>query len=222
MLPHVILNAGMTIDGKISTRTGDSAISSREDLERVHRIRESVDAIMVGINTVLEDDPRLSIHKIDSTGENPLRVVVDSLGRTPLSARLFNEKGTTIVAVSLKADPERVKKLGEKAEIVTCGKEMVNLRCLMKKLYKRGVRTLLLEGGGNLNWGMLKEGLVDEVRVAISPRLVGGRDAVTLVEGEGFSKVAEGVELELNKSYPLGRDFVMEYVVRKEVKGGSL
>src|SRR3990172_9201545 len=114
MRPYVIMNAGMTLDGKIATRTGDSAISSKEDLERVHRMRESVDGIMVGINTVLADDPRLSIHKIKTDKENPLRVVVDSHGRTPLSARMFKEEGKTVIAVSLKADEEKVKGLRER------------------------------------------------------------------------------------------------------------
>jgi 2,5-diamino-6-(ribosylamino)-4(3H)-pyrimidinone 5'-phosphate reductase len=219
MRPHVVMNAGMTLDGKIATYSGDSSISSAEDLKRVHRIRESVDAIMVGINTVLEDDPRLSIHKISTKKKNPVRVVVDSQGRTPIFSRMLNEPGKTIIAVSTKAEEDRVRKLGEKADIVVCGSDRVNLKCLMKKLYKMGVRSLLLEGGGNLNWGMLKEGLVDEVQVAVSPKIVGGRDAVSLVEGEGFAKISEGVKLRLNKQYKLGEDFILEYsVVRGELK----
>jgi 2,5-diamino-6-(ribosylamino)-4(3H)-pyrimidinone 5'-phosphate reductase len=216
MRPFVIMNAGMTVDSKIASRTGDSTISSKEDLERVHRIRESVDAIMVGIGTVLEDDPRLSIHKIESDRKNPLRVVVDSRGRTPLSSRMFKEEGKTIIAVSLRAEEKALEKLKERAEVVVCGSERVNLKCLTKKLYKMSVKRLLLEGGGNLNWGMLSEGLVDEVRVAVAPKIAGGRTAVSLVEGEGFSTIAEGVKLELMKYYPLGEDFVMEYKVLKE------
>src|SRR3990172_1173166 len=220
MRPYVIMNAGMTLDGKIATRTGDSAISSKEDLERVHRMRESVDGIMVGINTVLADDPRLSIHKIKTDKKNPLRVVVDSHGRMPLSARMFKEEGKTVVAVALKADEEKVKGLREKAEVVVCGSEKVNLKCLMKKLYKMGVKRLLLEGGGNLNWGMLKEGLVDEVQVALAPRIAGGKEAVSLVEGEGYATIAEGVKLKLKKHYPLGTDYIMEYLVVREDEDG--
>ncbi len=216
MRPYVIMNAGMTVDGKIATRTGDSEISSKQDLERVHMIRKSVDAIMVGIGTVLEDDPRLSIHKIKSDGKNPHRVVVDSRGRTPLTSRMFNEEGKTIIAVSLMADEKSVEKLKKRAEVVVCGSGKVDLKCLMKKLYKMGVMRLLLEGGGNLNWGMLSEGLVDEVRVGIAPKIAGGRDAVNLVGGEGVSTMAEGTRLKLMKYYPLGEDFVMEYKVLKE------
>jgi 2,5-diamino-6-(ribosylamino)-4(3H)-pyrimidinone 5'-phosphate reductase len=210
------MNAGMTADGKIATKSGDSAISSKEDLERVHKIRESVDAIMVGVNTVIEDDPRLSIHKIKSQEPNPLRVVVDSQGRTPLKSRMFKESGEAVVAVSLAAEEDRVKELKKKATVVVCGSEKVNLKCLMKKLYKMKVRRLLLEGGGNLNWGMLNEGLVDEVCFAVAPVIVGGKNSISLVEGEGVSKISEGVKLELKKYYPLGKDFVMEYMVLRE------
>jgi 2,5-diamino-6-(ribosylamino)-4(3H)-pyrimidinone 5'-phosphate reductase len=216
MRPHVIMNAGMTLDGKISTKSGDSAISSKEDLERVHMIRKDVDAIMVGINTVLEDDPRLSIHKIKTDKKNPLRIIVDSKGRTPTNARVFNEEGKTVVAVSLSADDEQVRKLSEKAELIVCGNDMVNMLCLMKKLYKMGVKRILLEGGGTLNWGMLSEGLVDEIRVAIAPRIAGGKNAVSLVSGDGFEKIAEGTKLKLVRHYPLGEDFIMEYKVIKE------
>lgn len=216
MHPYVIMNAGMTLDGKIAAISGDSAISSKEDLERVHRIRKSVDAIMVGINTVLADDPRLSVHKIKTKKKNPLRVVVDSNARTPLDARMFKEEGRTVVAVSLKADEERVRRLKGRAEVVVCGSEKVNLKCLMKKLYKMGVKRLLLEGGGNLNWGMLKEGLIDEVSVAVAPRIVGGKDAVSLVEGEGFLTIKEGVKLRLLAHYPLGDDLILEYKVVRE------
>jgi 2,5-diamino-6-(ribosylamino)-4(3H)-pyrimidinone 5'-phosphate reductase len=216
MRPHVIMNAGMTLDGKISTKSGDSAISSKEDLERVHMIRKDVDAIMVGINTVLEDDPRLSIHKIKTDKKNPLRIIVDSKGRTPTNARVFNEEGKTVVAVSLSADDEQVRKLSEKAELIVCGNDMVNMLCLMKKLYKMGVKRILLEGGGTLNWGMLSEGLVDEIRVAIAPRIAGGKNAVSLVSGDGFEKIAEGTKLKLVRHYPLGEDFITEYKVIKE------
>jgi 2,5-diamino-6-(ribosylamino)-4(3H)-pyrimidinone 5'-phosphate reductase len=213
--PHVILNAGMTLDGKIATRTRDTKISGKEDLERVHRIRERVDAIMVGIGTVLDDDPRLTVHKIPSERKrNPTRIVVDSRARTPLSARVLNNEAKTIIAVSRKAPDERVRALREKgAEIVVCGENKVDLKCLMEELYKRGIRSVLLEGGGTLNFGMLREGLVDEVSVAIAPVLVGGREAVTLVDGEGFATIAEGVHLKLKKYYPLGKDFILEYEV---------
>ncbi len=211
--PRVILNAGMTLDGKIATKSGNSEISSKEDLERVHLIRKEVDAVMVGANTILVDDPRLTVHKVPGEGKNPTRIVVDSRARIPLSARVFSSDAKTIIAVSKRADQERLEEIKKKAGIVVCGKELVDLQCLMEELWKKGIRTLLLEGGGTLNWSMLKAGLVDEVRVAIAPRLVGGKEAVTLVDGEGFDLVKEGVKLKITRHYPLGEDFILEYEV---------
>lgn len=212
--PYVVLNAGMTLDGKIASKTRDVEISCKEDLERVHEIRKSVDAIMVGIGTVLDDDPRLTVHKIPGKKEdNPLRVVVDSTARTPLDARVLNEDAETVIAVSKAAPKDRGAELEKRAGVVVCGESKVDLKCLMEELYKRGVKTLLLEGGATLNWGMLEEDLVDEVKVAISPAIVGGKDALSLVEGEGFEKIREGVRLKLKKHYPLGRDLILEYEV---------
>ena len=213
--PHVILNAGMTLDGKIATRTRDTKISGKEDLERVHRIRERVDAIMVGIGTVLDDDPRLTVHRIPGKrSRNPVRVVVDSRARTPPGARVLSGEAPTVIAVSRAAPEERCRVLRERgASIVVCGESRVDLPCLMRELYARGIRSLLLEGGGTLNFSMLRHGLVDEVSVAIAPVLVGGREAVTLVEGKGFATIAEGVHLRLKRYYPLGKDFVLEYEV---------
>lgn len=214
--PWVILNAGITLDGKIASKTGDSKISCKEDLERVHEIRKKVDGIMIGINTAIIDDPRLTVHKIPcKKEENPVRIVVDSKGRIPLGSRVLNEEAKTIVAISKNAEKENVKMIEKKAEVIVCGEDKVDLKCLMKELYKRGIRSILLEGGGNLNWGMLKEELVDEVRVAISPRIVGGKNAITLVEGNGFDMIADGIKLRLKRNYKLGDDFILEYEVAR-------
>ena len=99
MRPYVILNAAMTLDGKIATQTGSSNISGEEDLKRVHELRKECDAIMVGIGTVLADDPRLTVHKVDANpDDNPVRVVVDSKCRTPIAARITNKDAKTIIA----------------------------------------------------------------------------------------------------------------------------
>jgi 2,5-diamino-6-(ribosylamino)-4(3H)-pyrimidinone 5'-phosphate reductase len=212
--PYVILNAAMTLDGKIATRTGSSEISGPEDLKRVHQIRKENEAIMVGINTVLVDDPRLTVHKISSTNsDNPLRVVVDSQARTPGDARILNNNAPTLIAVSKKAPSENVEKLKEKAEVIFCGEDKVDLVDLMEKLKIKGINSLMLEGGATLNFSMLKNGLVDEVRVCIAPMIVGGSKARTLVDGEGFDYMKDAVKLELKKSYSLDKDFILEYFV---------
>jgi 2,5-diamino-6-(ribosylamino)-4(3H)-pyrimidinone 5'-phosphate reductase len=204
----------MTLDGKIATRTGSSEISGPEDLKRVHQIRKENEAIMVGINTVLVDDPRLTVHKISSTNsDNPLRVVVDSQARTPGDARILNNNAPTLIAVSKKAPSENVEKLKEKAEVIFCGEDKVDLVDLMEKLKIKGINSLMLEGGATLNFSMLKNGLVDEVRVCIAPMIVGGSKARTLVDGEGFDYMKDAVKLELKKSYSLDKDFILEYFV---------
>ena len=214
--PYVILNAGMTLDGKIATRARDTKISCYEDLIRVHILRSKVDAVMVGINTVLNDDPRLTVHKIKSKRQ-PVRIVIDSKARTPLNSRVLNNESKTIIAVSEIADKGRIEALRRKgAEVIICGKEKVDLVKLMEILYEKGIRKILLEGGGTLNWSMLKNGLVDEVIVAIAPVIVGGKSAVTLVDGEGFDYVDQGVKLRLKRYYLLGEDIILEYEVIRD------
>jgi 2,5-diamino-6-(ribosylamino)-4(3H)-pyrimidinone 5'-phosphate reductase len=217
MKPYVILNSAMTLDGKIATRTGSSEISGQEDLERVHNLRKELDAIMVGINTVLEDDPRLTVHKIHSgESKNPLRVVADSKARTPLNSRILNQEANTLIFISQKAPQEKIRALkdkGENIEVILAGREKVDLTILMDELAQRGVRSLLLEGGSTLNFSMLQEGLVDEVRVCVAPMIAGGVQAKTLADGKGVDYMEDSIKLELKKSYKLGKDFILEYKV---------
>ena len=210
--PYVILNAAMTLDGKICTIAGDSRISCPEDLKRLHKLRAQVDAVMVGVGTVLADNPALTVRL--ARGKNPTRVVVDSLARTPLQARVLDGSAPTVIAVSNKASKRKMQKLKQKARVLVVGGEKVDLRKLLGKLHKLGIRKLLLEGGSRLNWGMLSSGLVDEIRVSIAPRVVGGERAKTLVGGEGFSRVSEGVELKLVSTKRVGRDLLLTYKVR--------
>ncbi|ADL58279.1 2,5-diamino-6-(ribosylamino)-4(3H)-pyrimidinone 5'-phosphate reductase [Methanothermobacter sp. KEPCO-1] len=216
MRPYVILNAAMTLDGKIATKTGSSEISGEEDLRRVHELRRECDAIMVGINTVLADDPRLTVHRVDAEeGDNPVRVVVDSRARTPLNFRVLNDEAPTVIGVSESAPASRVNELRKRAEVVVAGKERVNLCLLLERLHEMGVRRLMLEGGSTLNYSMLTEGLVDEVRVCIAPMIAGGREARTLVDGEGIDDMSDAIKLELERFYTLGEDLIVEYTVKR-------
>lgn len=215
MKPYVILNAAMTLDGKIATKTGSSEISGKEDMIRVHKLRYELDGIMVGIGTVLADNPKLTVSKIKAEKkDNPIRVIVDSKGRTPLDCRTINDMAPTIIAVSKKyADTEKVKELSKKADIFVSGNEHVDLVALMDYLYKKGIKTLMLEGGSTLNFSMIKEGLIDEIRICIAPMIVGGKDSKTFFDGEGFDYMKDAVKLELKKEYKLGDDLVLEYNV---------
>ena len=226
MKPYVILNAAMTLDGKIATKTGSSEISGKEDLERVHEIRKEVDGIMVGIGTVLADDPRLTVHKINAKKEdNPIRVVVDNKARTPLGFRILNDDAETVIAVSSLCDENnpncdkeavlRAKELSKKVDVFYSSEESVDLCEFMEYLYSKGIETLMLEGGSTLNFSMIRENLIDEVKICIAPMIVGGKDSKTFFDGEGFDYMKEAVQLKLEKYYPLGKDFVMEYKVLK-------
>ncbi|MDR2624107.1 MAG: 2,5-diamino-6-(ribosylamino)-4(3H)-pyrimidinone 5'-phosphate reductase [Methanobrevibacter sp.] len=227
MRPYTILNAAMTLDGKIATRTGSSKISNKKDIERVHKLRRELDGIMVGVGTILIDNPKLTAHKLPNedifTHErsmkklNPTRVVVDSRGRTPFNSNVLNSDAETIIATSNKIleNEESLSLLKKKADVFICGESEVDLKKLMEYLYHNGIKTLMLEGGSTLNFSMFKEDLVDEVRVCIGPVIVGGDQSKTLVDGDGFDFMESGVQLIMKNSYLLNECLILEYTVKK-------
>ncbi|WP_297826774.1 2,5-diamino-6-(ribosylamino)-4(3H)-pyrimidinone 5'-phosphate reductase [uncultured Methanobrevibacter sp.] len=222
MKPYVILNAAMTLDGKIATENGSSNISGEEDLKRVHELRKECDAIMVGIGTVMADDPRLTVHKVDANpDDNPLRVVVDSKCRTPIDARITNEDAKTVIAVAneykddfLKSEKYQTFK-NRGVKFFFSGSEHVDLVSLMNYLHEEGIEKLMLEGGATLNFSMIKSGLIDEIRICIAPMVVGGEKAKTFFDGEGFPVMDLAARLELVDSYSLGKDLILTYKVLK-------
>jgi 2,5-diamino-6-(ribosylamino)-4(3H)-pyrimidinone 5'-phosphate reductase len=213
----------MTVDGKIATSSGDSKISSREDLVRVHKLRASVDAIVVGISTILADNPRLTVRLVK--GKNPARVIVDSRGRIPLDSQIMHTASMvkTIVAVTDKAPEEKLMKLrsmGAEVMVISEGEKGrsaavphgVNLKLLFRKLEKIGLKKILVEGGGELNWSLLHLWLVDELTITIAPKIAGGRLATTLVEGDGFDEMAQSIRLQLKKiERKKGGELVLHY-----------
>lgn len=192
--PFVFINSAVSIDGKISSFLHRQVrISGKEDLTRVDELRASSDAIMVGIGTVLADDPGLRVKSEQlrrerlerGTCENPLRVVADSLARTPPDAEVLG--AGCIIAVSRAAPPERVAMLSDMCEIFVSGVDRVDLIGLMSFLHGIGVRRLMVEGGAILNWSMINAGLVDEIYVYIGNMLIGGEAAPSMLGGAGFS-----------------------------------
>lgn len=198
---RVTINTAMTIDGKIVTIHGDSAISSKQDLKRIHKLRSSVDAIIVGISTVIADNPRLTVRLVKKKRkEDPARIIIDSTGRIPLSSKLLQTayKIKTIVAVTKRAPDYKIREIRNTgATVIIAGTKIVDLKELFLNLKEIGVRKILVEGGGELNWSLLRLGIVDELIVTIAPRIVGGRTAVTLVEGEGYTKISKGIKMKL-------------------------
>jgi 2,5-diamino-6-(ribosylamino)-4(3H)-pyrimidinone 5'-phosphate reductase len=201
---QVIVNSAMTVDGKIATRQGDSAISSKDDLIRVHKLRDSVDGIIVGISTVLADNPRLTIRlgRKQPKEKHLTRIIIDSMGRIPLDSQILRtaSKIKTIVAVTKLAHMNvrrKIKKTG--AIVIVAGTNTVDLKRVLWTIQKMGIKKILVEGGGEINWSLFSLGIVNELIVTIAPKIVGGRQATTLVEGEGYSRISQGLKLQLKK-----------------------
>jgi 2,5-diamino-6-(ribosylamino)-4(3H)-pyrimidinone 5'-phosphate reductase len=197
-LPRVVIFSTMTIDGRIASKTRYSQLSCPHDLRRLHELRAQCDAVMVGANTVIIDDPSLRLKYVE--GKNPDRVVVDGLLRTPLTARVYTLKiSKTIVLTTRSAPQEKVEKLrGMGVDVLLLSERPpIDMRKAMEVLGSLGYRTIMVEGGGDLIWHLFKDRVVNELRVTIAPYIFGGRDAVSLVMGEGFSTTDESPLFEL-------------------------
>jgi len=170
------------------------------DLRRLHALRASCDAVMVGANTVIRDDPLLTVRYVE--GRNPLRIVIDGSLRIPTTSRVITDKSAkTLIVTSTNALTSKVKELTRLGAEVVCLPAVkgskVDLAEALKILWRRGVKRLLVEGGGNLIWSLVSEGLIDEVRITLSPYIIGGAGAVTPVEGEGFTSKDTWLKLKL-------------------------
>jgi len=200
--PYIILSAAMTIDGKIASKEGDTDISDDRDWKEVHKLRTKVDAILVGKNTILADNPKLHIKFYSHSGY--FRIIVDSNLSIPLDSNVITyqpELYPTIICTTENVSIDKISEYKAKSiEVITSGrKERVDINIMLLKLYQMGIRSILLEGGGNLNWSFIKENLVDEIRLTIAPWIIGGQDAISLVEGDGFSRMKDAPRYYLSK-----------------------
>jgi 2,5-diamino-6-(ribosylamino)-4(3H)-pyrimidinone 5'-phosphate reductase len=202
----------MSADGKIALPTRkQTRISSDEDMKRVHELRNSVDVIIVGIGTVLADDPSLMVSpKHVSDVRNPTRLILDSSGRTPPDAAVFDGDARTVVVTA-----EECSRDFGGAEVIRCGKGRVDLTKLLSILHERGHSSVLVEGGGDVIWSFFLEELVDEFKVFVGSMIIGGKGSPTPADGEGFSSLSYVVELELVAHEELGDGLLLEYVVKK-------
>lgn len=219
-LPWVAMKTAMTLDGKIATRTGDSKwITGAEARAYVHELRHRFMAIVVGIGTAVADDPLLNC-RIEGRGvRQPIRVVVDSNARLSLDSQLVKTAGEyrTIVAHTRFAPEESVKALREAGvEMLLCKEKegLVDVRNLLELLGQSGIDSILLEGGGSLNYTFLSEGLADELYAFIAPKIVGGMNAKTPVEGAGMEKMADAINLELENVLNIGHDVLLKLKVK--------
>jgi diaminohydroxyphosphoribosylaminopyrimidine deaminase/5-amino-6-(5-phosphoribosylamino)uracil reductase len=223
-LPFVSSKFAMSLDGKIATHTGDSQwVTGPEARNLAQQMRRECDAVMVGINTVLADNPRLTAR--DQHGalreRQPLRVVLDTHARTPVEARILQEPGTTLIFTSVAAPAERTKRLvqagAEVTPIKTSPDGRVDLGEVGVKLGQRDVVSLLVEGGGRVLGSLFDAGLVDKVYAFIAPVIIGGSGAPSPVEGEGVSLMANVWRLERARLQPIGADWLITgYPQRKQ------
>ena len=202
-MPFVTAKFAMSLDGKIATRSGDSRwISNQESRRYVHSLRHITDAVMVGVNTVLADDPRLTCRCGERGGvmrQQPLRVIADTKGRTPVTAQVFSRPGRALIALGEGVKPEIIEGFrGKNAEVVVLPsvEGLVDLEQLFKVLGQREITSVLVEGGGTLLGYMFDHRLVDKVVAFVAPVIIGGSEAETAVEGKGAEKIADSIRLE--------------------------
>jgi diaminohydroxyphosphoribosylaminopyrimidine deaminase/5-amino-6-(5-phosphoribosylamino)uracil reductase len=218
-MPFVVLKTAMTLDGKIATYTGHSRwITSPPARRRVHELRDRYDGILAGIGTVLADNPELTT-RLPEGGKNPVRIIVDSLARTPLTAKVMTDGlAPTIIAVSPQASLERVAALQTRgAEVLTIASETegrVNLQELFKLLGLRGITSILVEGGASINASLLSANLVDKVYWFIAPKLVGGSNSPSPVGGQGVPNMDNAYLLEDIKNEFIGEDILISAYLR--------
>jgi len=221
-MPFVTLKMAESLDGKIATRSGDSKwISSKESRDYVHRLREKVDAILVGASTVIKDNPILSSRRPKS----PLKVILDPDLRVPENANIFSKKSPALSIVVVlkktlakKSAIDKSRRLNKKGILVIAlaGKRgRIDLKGLMKELAELEVAHLLVEGGGDTAAGFIEKGLVDRALFFIAPKIIGGKEAVSSVEGEGVSKVRKAITLKHISVEKIGGDLLIKGDIAK-------
>ena len=216
-LPFVIAKFAMSLDGKIATKTGDSKwITSEEARKYVHTLRYISDAIMVGVNTVIIDNPRLTARGCGGRGGmrkmQPLRLVVDSKGRVPLNAHIFEPPGEVLLAVVKPFDAEKTKEFthaGAEVLELPSKENLVDIEELLKVLGQRGIVSILVEGGGKLLGSLFDRHLVDKVLVFVSPIIIGGKEGKSAVGGNGVDNVAEALHLSQVSTRCFGNDILV-------------
>ncbi len=206
MKPKVIVNVAMSADGKIALPDrSEVKISGEEDFKRVHELRNDVDAILVGIGTVLADDPKLTVKdRFVEDPKHPLKIVLDSKDRTPKDAKLFRE-GDFLIATTKKIDQDGWIKCGDGNK--------VDLSKLMKILEKKGIESVLVEGGGEVIYSFLKERLVDEYYVFVGSMVIGGRNSPTPADGMGAQDIDDIISLRLYDHQTLDDGMLLKYRV---------
>ena len=211
--PFVVLKTAMSLDGKIATRTGESKwISSEKSRLQVHNLRNKLSAIMVGVNTVIKDNPELTC-RIEN-GNDPIRIIVDSTLKIPMDSKVLqNKDNKTRIATTKRANINSMQELLKKNIKVIIIEEkngQVGLSELIKKLGELGIDSILLEGGSTLNYSALEENIVDKVMVYIAPKIIGGESSKTSVGGRGIDKLNNAFKLKDITTNIVDEDILVE------------
>lgn len=215
-MPFVTLKSALSLDGKIATSTGDSQwITGPEARERVHQMRDQVDAILVGAGTVLKDNPRLTTRLKKGKGCNPARVILDTRAEIPLKAKVFQRarRERVIYVTARGTSAIRVNKLhesGVQVYVLPDRNGRISLKKLIKLLGQSGVTSILVEGGGGLNSSLLREGIVDKVVFFLAPIIIGGGSAPGVVGGPGIKNLKQALNIKGLTITPVGADWVAE------------
>lgn len=212
-LPYVIAKAGQSLDGKIATVTGESRwITSPAARRLAHHYRSEADAILVGVNTILQDDPLLSVRGARRRAARPLKVIVDSRLRVPLAARCFQSPGPSLVATTRgpEAKQSALARRGVEVLVFPHRQGRVPLRLLFRRLARRGIHSILIEGGGEVLAGAFAERLVDRIAFFIAPLLIGGRTAPSSFGGPGIRRLARAIRLADVSSRRVGPDLCVD------------
>lgn len=214
--PHVIVNCAMSADGKIALPTRKQLkLSSEEDMKRVYKLRNEYDAVLVGVGTILSDDPKLTVKEsYVKKPKQPIRIILDAHCKTPKNAHAVNNVTKTLIITLQKCE----KNYGKHVEIIKCKtgrKGLVDLNQLLDILYKRGIKKLMVEGGGTVIWNFLNQKLVDDLYVYVSPVIVGGRYTPTMADGEGIKIFEDTIRLKIVRVRRLGKGVLFHYKMRK-------
>jgi len=208
--PYVFINCAMSLDGKIASPSGKQMkISCDEDIKRMYKLRNESDAVLVGVNTVLSDDPKLTVkEKYVKNPRQPIRIVLDTYCKTPVDALVVNKTSKTFIVVGTECN----KKFNENVEIVRCESKdgLIDLNGLLEKLYKKGIKKLMVEGGSTVIWNFLSKNLVDDMFVYVGPIIIGGKDTPSLVNGKGPT-----VKLDLVDAKKIGPGCLLHYKMIK-------
>lgn len=221
--PFCILKTAMTIDGKIATKTGESMwITNEKSRSYVHELRNQVSGIMVGVNTIISDNPTLTT-RLERGGTDSTRIIVDSFLRIPLDSKVLkiNSPKYTIIATTKNADTKKIEKLknieGVEVVVTPMKESRVDLKYLFDYLGQKGIDSVLVEGGSTLNFSVVKECLVDKVITFLAPKIIGGKDAKTSIGGDGFERLTDAVILHDIQISNFDEDIMIEAYTREEM-----